>query len=226
MSFDVFDDDDRVVDHQAGGERDTEQRQRIDGEAEQLDERKRPDQRDRNGDCRDDGRAPVFEKDEDDKNDEHNGGAQGRDYVADGFADRVSGIEGDLILHAGRKALGKAIQFGDALLMYIERVGGGELGDGDANRFAPVVVQVVGVVFGAELGVTHVFQTDQRAVRVALEDDVVELSGFRETADGAHADLEILAGHRRLGTDLSGGDFDVLLLKSVDYIVGGGGAAS
>src|SRR5208282_2639968 len=41
------------------------------------------------------------------------------------------------------------------------------------------------------------------------------------TADGADADLELLAGDRGLGTDLPGGDFDILFLKSADHIVGG-----
>ena len=50
-------------------------------------------------------------------------------------------------------------------------------------------------------------------------------AGFGETADGAHADLEILAGHGGLRAHLSGGDFDVLLRESVDDIVGGEGAA-
>ena len=50
VALDVFNHDDRVVDHQAGGERDAEQSQRVDGKAEQLDESKRPDERNRNGD--------------------------------------------------------------------------------------------------------------------------------------------------------------------------------
>jgi len=225
MALDVFDDDDSVVDDQTGGERDAEQGQRVDGEAEQFDECERADERNRNGNRRDDSRAPVFEENKDDQNDQRDGSAEGRDYIANGFADGIRRIEGDLILHAGRKVFGKAIEFGDALLVDVEGVGGGELRDGDANRFPSVVVQVVGVIFGAEFGVTHVFQTDQGAVGVALEDDVVELSGFRKTADGADADLEILAGHGWLRTDLSGRDFDVLLTKSVHHVIRSEGAA-
>ena len=65
-------------------------------------------------------------------------------HVANGFADGVGGVEGDLIFHAGRKALGKPIKFGDAALMNVQGVGGGELGDSDANRIAPVVIEVSG----------------------------------------------------------------------------------
>ncbi len=119
MALDVFDNDDGVVDYQAGGERNTEQRQRIDGEAEQLDERESADERDGNGDGGDDGGAPVFEENEDDQDDEDDGRAERRDYVADGFADCVGDIEGNLIFHAGRKVFGKAIEFGEALAVYV-----------------------------------------------------------------------------------------------------------
>src|SRR5208337_166550 len=225
MALDVFDDDDGVVDYEARGERDAEQGQGVDGEAEQLDESERADERDWDGDRGDDGGAPVFEENEDDKDDEEDGLAEGRDYVANGFADGVGGIEGELILHAGRKAFGKAVEFGDAAAVHVEGVGGGELSDADANRFVSAVVQVGAVVFGPKLGVADIAQTDESAIGIALEDDVIELTGFRKTADGADADLELLAGKSRLRTDLSGGDFNVLLLQSAHHIVGGKGTA-
>src|SRR5450631_273510 len=105
--------------------------------------------------------------------------------------------------------------------MHVEGVGGRELGDSDADGFAPIVVQVGTVVLGAEFGATDVPQTDESAIGITLQDDVIELSGFRKTADGADADLELLAGESGLGTDLSGGYFDVLFLESADHIVGG-----
>src|SRR5258708_33120197 len=171
MALDVFDNYDGVVDYQAGGERNAEQRQRIDGEAEQLDEREGADERDRNRDRGDDGGTPVFEENEDYQNDKEDGRAERRDYVADGFTDRVGDIEGNLILHAGRKALGKALEFGEALAMYVEGVGGGKLSNAEANRIAPVVSQIGAVDFGAELGAANVLQTNERAIGIAFEDD-------------------------------------------------------
>src|ERR1700676_4082263 len=198
MALDVFDNDDSVVDYQSGGERNAEQRQRVDGEAEQLDERECANERDRNRDRGDDGGAPVFEENEDDQNDEKDGGAERRDHVADGFTDCVGDIEGNLILHPGRKVFGKALKLGKALAVYVEGVGGGKLSNAQANRVAPVVIQIGAVVFGAKLGAANVLQTNKRAIGIALEDDVLELTGFGKAADSAHADLEILAGHRRL----------------------------
>jgi len=55
----------------------------------------------------------------------------------DGFSDGVGGVEGDLIFHAGGKRW-PGVEFGDALLVNVERVGGGKLSDRDTDRFAPL----------------------------------------------------------------------------------------
>src|SRR5450755_573138 len=175
VALDVFDNDNGVVHHQAGSKRDAEKRQRVDGEAEHLDESERADERDRDGDSRNDGGAPVLEENEDDENDQENCGPQGGDHVADGFADGVGRIESNFILHAGRKVLGQTVEFDQALAVHIEGVGGGELGDANADGFAPVVVEIGTVVFGAKFRATYVFQADQSAIGVALDDDVIEL---------------------------------------------------
>src|ERR1039458_3462159 len=148
MALDVFNDDDGVVDDQTGGQRDAEQGQRVDGKTKQLDEGERADERNRNGDGGDDGGAPVFKEDEDNENHENDGFAQGGNDVADRFADGVGGVERQLVLHARRKALGEAIEFGNAAAVHFERVGGGELGDANADRFASVVVEVGAVEIG------------------------------------------------------------------------------
>ncbi len=97
----------------------------------------------------------------------------------------------------GGKRLERRSQFGDALAMNIESVGSRELRDGEANRIVSVVVEVRAVVFGAELGVTDIPEANERAVGIALEDDVVKLRRFRQAADGADADLKLLAGQER-----------------------------
>src|SRR5258708_22993383 len=99
MALDVFDNDDGVVDHQACSESNAEQGQRVDGEAEQLDEREGADERDRNRDRGDDGVAPVLEENEDYQNDKEDGAAEGRDYVEARFADRIMDLDSDLMLH-------------------------------------------------------------------------------------------------------------------------------
>ena len=78
MTLDVFDNDDGVVDDQTRSERDAEQRQRVDGKTEQFNKSESPDERNWDRDRRDDGGAPIFQKNEDDQDDQEDGRAQGR----------------------------------------------------------------------------------------------------------------------------------------------------
>src|ERR1035437_831063 len=73
VALHVFDDHDGVVDDQPRSQRDAKERQRVDGEAEELDEGKGSDQRNWNGDGGDDGGAPVKQEEEDDGNDDEDG---------------------------------------------------------------------------------------------------------------------------------------------------------
>ena len=69
MMFDGLDDNDGVIDDQPDGENQAEQRQRVDGEAERRKDDEGSDQRDRNGQQRNQGGAPSLKKDEDDEDD-------------------------------------------------------------------------------------------------------------------------------------------------------------
>ena len=66
----VLQHDDRVVHHDADGQRQREQRQIVDREAEKVHHGERRDDRSRDGDGRDDRRAEVAQEDEDDDHDE------------------------------------------------------------------------------------------------------------------------------------------------------------
>ena len=70
VTFDCFDNDDRVIDHQADREHETEKRKRVDRESEQRKQHKRADQRNRHGAQRNQRCAPALEKNENDEHDE------------------------------------------------------------------------------------------------------------------------------------------------------------
>ena len=70
VARDVLDHDDGVVHDEAGGERDAEQGQRVDGEAEELHEGEGADQGDGDRDGRDERAAPVLQEDEDHQHDQ------------------------------------------------------------------------------------------------------------------------------------------------------------
>src|SRR3979411_3117256 len=102
--------------------------------------------------------------------------------------------------------------------MHVQSIGGRELCNTDAYGFTPVVVEIRSVVFRSEFGTTDIAEANQGAIAVALQNDVVKLRGFGETANGADADLKLLAGKRGLGADLSGGHFDVLFRQRADDV--------
>jgi hypothetical protein len=176
VPLDVLDDDDRVVDDDTGGEDDAEQRQGVDGEAHHLDERERPDQRDRNGDCRDQRAAPRLQEHEDDQHHQADRFDQRRQHFADRRFDDVGGVECDLVADAWRERSGEAIELRDDGSLDVEGVRGRQLRDAEANRLEAAEPQIRGVGFSTELGATDVGEADQRAVVATLEDDVVELA--------------------------------------------------
>ena len=164
VALHVLDDDDGVVDDQAGGQGDAEERQRVDGEAEDLDEGEGADERDGNGDGRDDGGAPVLQEEEDDDDDDDDGLAEGLDDFADGLADDGRGVDGDDALHAGREGLR---EFGRARLWHRDRPRARwrwrAAGRRRRWRRWPLKLQVGGVVFCAEFGAADVLEQDDAA---------------------------------------------------------------
>ena len=78
IAFDVLDDDDGIVDDDADRQHQPEQRQVVEREAECRHEEERADERHRNGDERNDRRAPGLQEDD------HN-----QDHEDDRLADRL-----------------------------------------------------------------------------------------------------------------------------------------
>ena len=136
MALHVFDDDDGVVDDQAGGERDAEERQRVDGEAEDLDEGKGADERDRDGDGGNDGGAPVLQEEEDDDDDDDDRFADRGDDFVDGSPMTVVVSTAMMPFMPGGIGLLQLGEDGAAALVDVERVGVGELLHADADGFA------------------------------------------------------------------------------------------
>ena len=71
VALHTFHDDDGVVHHQADGQHQPEHRKRIDGEAEQREEDKGSNQRDRHGQQRNQRGAPVLQKEIDHQDHQH-----------------------------------------------------------------------------------------------------------------------------------------------------------
>ena len=100
--LDVLDHDDRVVDQQADRQRQAEQGHRVDGEAGDVENRERAEQDDRDGDCRDQHRAPVLQEDEDHQDDEDDRLEQRLRDLVDRQLDEVGRVVGVGVVDARR----------------------------------------------------------------------------------------------------------------------------
>ena len=176
------------------------------------------DDRHRDGRRRDQGRPPVLEEDEDHDQDQDAGLEEGDVDLADRLADEDGRVVGGGVFHPGGEVLLEPLHRLDDLVGHVEGVGAGELEDGHAGGglardVAPLVVDLA-----AELDPGHVLDPGQAragadflALR-GLDDDLAELLGRGEPAEGGHGVLEALVYRRRGRADLAGGDLDVLLL--------------
>ncbi len=223
MALDVLDHHDGVVHNQPCRKRNAKQCERIDREPEDLDKGEGADQRDRDGDRGNNGRAPVLQEQEDHSDDDEDGLADGDLDLADGVADHRRGIDCDDALHAGREGLLQLRQDGPAAFVHVQRVGIGELLHADADSLAGVLAigetKIGAVVLRAQIGVAHVLQQDQAAQRcAALEDDVVELVRIAQPADHAHGHLVALPRVGRWLAKLARGHFHVLLRQRVGHV--------
>ncbi len=103
VPVDVFDDDDGVVDDEADGEHEGEKRQKIDRIAERQQNDHDADERQRDGDDRDDRRAEAAEEQENHQDDDDRGFGQRLLDLVDRGADELRRVIGDRGVEADGK---------------------------------------------------------------------------------------------------------------------------
>ena len=95
VMLDSFDDDDRVVDHQADRQNESEERQRVDREAEEREQHECSDQRHRHGQQRDQGGPEALEEEEHDEDHQRDRLEERLDDLFDAFGDGQRRVERD-----------------------------------------------------------------------------------------------------------------------------------
>ena len=179
VALDVLDDDDGVVHHQAGGQRDAEERQGVDGEAEELDEAEGADQRDRDGDRGDQRAAPVLQEEEDDEDDEDDRLRPGSGALPGSTRRRRSWCRRrGWYFSPGGKRFDRRSSSARTALSTSSALALRELHDAEAHGLVAVEAQVGAVVLRAQLGAAHVLQTHERAVGRGFTTMSLELAGL------------------------------------------------
>ena len=112
------------------------------------------------GDQRDEGRPPVLQEDQHDHGHQAHRLQQRLHDVDDRLADERRGVVGDLVVDAVREARLQLLHLGPDPVGHVQRVGAGELKDGQAD--GRVAVEGAGqvVVLGAQFDAGHVAEAD------------------------------------------------------------------
>ena len=138
VAVDVLDHDDGVVDDEADGEHQRQQREQVDGVAERQQREHHADQRQRDGDDRDQRRAQIAEEQEDDDDDDQRRLEQRLLHLLDRGVDELGGVVGDGRFQPGGQL---ALDVGEGLAHVGDdgqRVGGRRGEDADEHRLQPV----------------------------------------------------------------------------------------
>ncbi|MNX78495.1 hypothetical protein D3C86_1100920 [compost metagenome] len=180
------------------------------------------DQSHRDGDDRDDGRAPGLQEDQDDDGHQDDGFEHGVLHRLDRGGDEFRRVVGDGGGHA-RGQLGlDGLDLGQDLVGGGQGVGAGLLDDGDADAALAVEVAVDAIALGAQFDAGDVADAGHAAVGVGLDDHVGELVGIGQTTLDLHWQLEGggAGGEGRLA-DGAGCGLDVLGAQGGDDVRAG-----
>ena len=218
-ALDVLQHDDGVVHDEADGQHQPEERQVVQGEAHQAHDGEGPDQRDCHVDHGQEQGFPVLQEQQDDDGNQDDGLAQRMEHLIHGFADERRGVVDDGVTQPLGEAGFQLPHLGLDAVGGVQGVRVWQQKDDNTRRRPAVQLPERVLVSGPQLGPADVPEVGDFPVRAGLENDVCELLGLDQAAEGAQGVLEILAvGDRRL-TDLSGRHLHVLLAQDPDHVV-------
>ena len=193
-ALDVLDDHDGVVDHDADGEDERQQRDRVGRIADRQQHREGPDDRHGHGNEGDERRPELAEEQEDHKwheNDRHR-------QRANDFLDRRGDEHRGVVEHVIGEIVGKPRRqrvhgLADAA-RHVDRVGPGRLVDADGGRRRAVeaAVAVLRSCDRAHLDAGDVLDPNDGAVGIGAQDDVGELLRARQPTLGLDGELKLL----------------------------------
>ncbi|MNM62589.1 hypothetical protein D3C81_739270 [compost metagenome] len=190
IALDVLHHDDRIVDHDADGQYQAEQRQGIKGKTEQVHHGKGTDQRHRYGDQWNDRGAPGLQEQDHHQHHQDQRFEQRMDHRFDRAAHEDGRVVDDLVVHAFREALLQLGHLRPHLIGNVDGIGTRALEDRHRHRFLVVEQGAQGVLVGAEFNPGYVLEAGDFAVRTTADDHVLELFFGDQAALGVDRHLE------------------------------------
>ena len=221
VTFDVLHHHDGVVHHDADGQYQAEQRQRVEREAEQVHHREGADQRDRYRHQRDDRGAPGLQEQDHYQYHQHQGFEQGMHHCLDGATDEDGRVIDDAEVHAFGEVLLELGHLGPHFVGNLDGIGARTLEDRDRHRRLVVQQRAQGVLARPQLDPGDVFQAGDLAVFAGANDDVLELFLGDQAALGVDRQLETGGVGRRWRAQGTGSHLAVLFTDCGDHVGGG-----
>ena len=179
------------------------------------------DQRHRDGDERDDRRAPRLEEDDHHHDDQEDGLEQRHHDRADRLANVNRRVVDDAILDAFGKRLLEALHYLTHLRRRLDRVRAGTLGDADRDRLLVVEQAAQRIEVRAELDPGDVAEPRDLSLRRRPHDDGGELLFRVQPPLRVDRQLERRVGRARRRAEHAGRDLDVLFANRADDVGGG-----
>src|SRR5262249_35139773 len=176
---DVVDDDDGVVDHEAGADGESHQREIVDAVVAEIHHAKGADERKGDGDARDNGGPVVSKEGEDHEDDEDDGDDQGDLDVVHGSADRGGAIHSDIQVQRGRHGSAQIRKQGKDAVDGFDHVGAGLPEDSEHDRALAIGETHVADVFHRVVHFGDVAKADGRT-DVASDNERSVFVGFEE----------------------------------------------
>ena len=218
--LDGLDHDDGVVDDDADGQHQAEQREVVQAEARRRHHREGADDGHGHGHQGDDGRAPILQEQQHDEGHQQHGVAQRLEDLADRFVDERRGVVDDGVVQSLGKAFFQLLHFGADEVGRGQGVEAGQLVDRQRHRRFAIQGAGLVITLGAELDAGDVPHADDAAVAIGLQRHVAELIGVGQPAQGGHGVLEDLAPRHGRLSDLPRRHLDVLLLDGRHDVAG------
>ena len=217
VTLDVLHHHDGVVHHDTDREHQAEQRQGIDGVAQQVQRAEGANDRHWYRQQRDNRRPPRLQEQRDHQYHQQHRLQKGGNDRLDGIADEDRSIVNRLILHPLREAGRQFIHGGDHFVADLQGVGARRLENTQGHRILAIQLRAQGVVTGPHFQPGHVFQAQNLAVVTALEHDVTKLFHGFKSATGVDQCQEVAVRHR-FRANLAGRHLYVLLTHGADDI--------
>src|SRR5580658_601646 len=210
---DIFEDDDGIVDDDADGERERQQRHIVEGKIHAAHEGEGGDDAGRNGDGGDEHRAPVAHEKKNDGAGENAAEDQVFEKRVDRGFDEVGDVVDDEELDAGRELRAEFVEFGFDVVGDLHGVGAGLTENFNADDIFAGRASAKEGRPGAKL-LRAVFDLGDVAdanlcAATRAEDDFAKLFGGGDAAESAEAKL------LRAGDHAAAGSFDVFALEGI-----------